>query len=191
MTDSLLLVLFFFLALTVILSALWLIVPAFYGPPSVPTKVSRIHKALELANLKPDEALYDLGSGDGRVLIVAAREFGARAVGIEIGPVQRAVSWLKVVRSGVRHKVRIEAGDYFKAQLGAADVVFLYATSKEVAKLAAHLPNAMKPGARLISISADFPEWEPTAFDERGLIFIYEMPPKPGSLTTYLLKKAG
>lgn len=191
MTDSLLLTLIFFLALTVLLSALWLVVPAFYGPPSVPTKVSRIRNALELANLKTDEVIYDLGSGDGRVLILAAREFGAQAVGIEIGPVQRLLSWLKVLRSGIRHNVRIEAGNYHKANLRAADVVFIYATSKEVAKLAAHLPNAMKAGARLVSISADFPEWEPTAFDERELIFVYEMPPKPGSLTTYLLKKAG
>ena len=191
MTDSLLLVLIFLLALTVILSALWLVVPAFYGPPSVPTRVSRIRRALELANLKPDEVLYDLGSGDGRVLIVAAREFGAQAVGIEIGPVQRLFSWVKVLRSGLRHKVRIEAGDYFKSDLRAADVVFLYATSKEVAKLAPHLAARMTPGARLISISADFPEWEPAAFDERELIFVYEMPPKPGSLTTYLLKKTG
>lgn len=190
MTDSLILLLFLFLALTVILSALWLVVPAFYGPPSVPTKVSRIRKALELANLKPDEVLYDLGSGDGRVLILAAREFGAQAVGIEIGPVQRLFSWLNALRSGVRHKVRIEAGNYYRSNLHAADVVFLYATSKEVAKLAPHLEKQMKPGARLISISADFPEWEPSTFDDRELIFVYEMPPKPGSLTTYLLKKA-
>ena len=48
----------------------------------------------------------------------------------------------------------------------------------------------MKPGSRLVSISADFPEWEPSAFDERDLIFVYEMPPVWGSLTTYLLKKS-
>lgn len=190
MTEFLLLVLFFFLALTVILSALWLIVPAFYGPPSVPTKLSRIHKALEMANLKPDEVLYDLGSGDGRVLILAAREFGARAVGIEIGPVQRLLGWVKVLRSGLRHRVRIEAGNYFTSDLHAADVVFLYATSREINKLAPHLEKQMKQGSRLVSISADFTEWEPSAFDERKLIFVYEMPPKPGSLTTFLLKKA-
>ena len=172
-----------------LIGLLWILVPAFYGPPSVPTRVSRLRKALELANLKPDEVLYDLGSGDGRVLIIAAQEFGAQTVGIEIGPVQRAFSWLKAIRSGVRHKVRIEAGDYFKADLRTADVVFLYATSREVTRLAAHLPKAMKPGARLISISADFPEWEPTAFDEQELIFLYTLPPTPGSLTTYLLKR--
>jgi SAM-dependent methyltransferase len=134
--------------------------------------------------------LYDLGSGDGRVLIIAAREFGAQAVGIEIGPVQRAFSWLKVLSNGMRDRVRIEAGNFYEADLHAADVVFVYATSREVRKLAAHLEKQMKPGSRLVSISADFPEWEPSAFDERELIFVYEMPPKRGSLTTYLLKTA-
>ncbi len=178
-----------FAILLLLVGLLWILVTAFYGPPSVPTRVGRIRKALELAKLKEGEVLYDLGSGDGRVLIVAAQEFRAQAVGIEIGPVQRAFSWLKALRSGVRHKVRIEAGDYFKADLRAANVVFVYATSREVAKLAAHLPNAMQPGARLISISADFPEWEPAVFDEEDLIFIYSMPPVHGSLTTHLLKR--
>jgi hypothetical protein len=70
-----------------------------------------------------------------------------------------------------------------------ADVVFVYATSREVTKLASHLEAQMKKGARLVSISADFPEWEPALVEEHELIFIYEMPPVQGSLTTYLLKK--
>jgi hypothetical protein len=70
-----------------------------------------------------------------------------------------------------------------------ADVVFVYATSKEVMKLAPHLEAQMKEGARLVSISADFPEWEPAAVDERDLIFVYEMPPTVGNVTTYMLNK--
>jgi ribosomal protein L11 methylase PrmA len=159
-----------------------------YGLPSRPTNPNRVRKALKLANLKPDEVLYDLGSGDGRVLIIAAREFGAKAVGVEIGPVQRAFSLLKVLYNGVSDRVRVEAGNFYKSDVRAADVVFIYATSTEVAKLASHLETQMKPGSRVISISADFPEWEPSLFDEQGLIFVYEMPPKPGSWTTYLLK---
>jgi hypothetical protein len=79
--------------------------------------------------------------------------------------------------------------NFYKADLHDADVVFVYATSTEVGKLAPHLEQQMKQGSRLVSISADFPEWEPSAFDDRDLIFIYEMPPLMGSLTTYLLKK--
>ena len=188
MTDILILVSFFFFILLFVIGLLWILVPAMYGLPSRPTNPNRIRKALKLANLKPDEVLYDLGSGDGRVLIIAAREFGAKAVGVEIGPVQRAFSWLKVLYNGVSDRVRVEAGNFYKSDVRAADVVFIYATSTEVAKLASHLETQMKPGSRVISISADFPEWEPSLFDEQGLIFVYEMPPKPGSWTTYLLK---
>lgn len=190
MNDFLVIFLYVLSVVLFLIGIVWILVPAFYGLPPVPTRLSRIRKALKLVNLQADEVLYDLGSGDGRVLIIAAREFGAQAVGIEIGPVQRAVSWVNVRRNGVRHKIRIEAGNFYKADLGAADVVFVYATSKEVTNLASHLEKQMKPGSRLVSISADFPEWEPSAFDERELIFVYEMPPKRGSLTTYLLKKA-
>jgi hypothetical protein len=103
---------------------------------------------------------------------------------------QIVVSWLRVLLNGIRHKVRIEAGNYYKADVSEADVVYVYATSREVPKLAPLLESQMKRGSRLVSISADFPEWEPSIFDEQDLIFIYTMPPKDGSLTTYLLKKA-
>ena len=190
MSDLFVLFLYVLSIVLLIIGVLWILVPALYGLPPVPTKFSRIRKALQLVNLRPHEVLYDLGSGDGRVLIIAARDFGAQAVGIEIGPVQRAVSWMNVLRNGVRQKVRIEAGNFYQSDLGAADVVFVYATSKEISKLAAHLEKQMKTGSRVVSISADFPEWEPFAFDERELIFVYQMPHKRGSLTTFLLKTA-
>ena len=190
MTDLLVLVAFFFFIILFIIGLLWVLVPAMYGLPSRPTHPNRIRKALQLANLKPDEILYDLGSGDGRVLVIAAREFGAKAVGIEIGPVQRLVSRVAARNNGVSDRVRIEAGDFYKSDVRNADVVFLYATSTEVAKLSSHLESQMKPRSRVVSISADFPEWEPSQFDEDKLIFVYEMPPKPGSWTTYMLKKS-
>jgi hypothetical protein len=173
-----------------VLALLWILVPVFYGLPAKPTKPDRIRRALKLADLQPDQTLYDLGAGDGRVLIIAAKEFGAKAVGLEVGPMQIVVSWLRVLLNGLRHKVRIEAGSFYKADLSEADVVYVYATSREVRKLAPLLESQMKEGSRLVSISADFPEWEPTIFDEQDLIFIYTMPPKEGSLTTYLLKRA-
>lgn len=171
-----------------ILVLLWILIPAFYGLPSRPTKPDRIRKALQLVNLQPDEVLYDLGAGDGRVPLIAAKEFGAKAVGIEVGPVQCALIWLRVVASGFSKKIQIQWGNFFKADLSKADVVYIYATSTEVAKLAPYLEKQMKPGSRVVSISADFPEWEPSTFDDHDLIFAYEMPPQTGSLTTYMLK---
>jgi SAM-dependent methyltransferase len=176
--------------LTFLFALLWIAVPAFFGPPSVPTRASRIRKALQLADLKPNETFYDLGAGDGRVLLIAAREFNANATGIEIGPVQCALMYLRAAASGFGNKIQIKWGNYFNADLSQADVVFIYATSKEVAKLAAHLEKQMKPGSHLVSISADFPEWQPSEMDDRNLIFVYVMPPKPGNITTYLMEKA-
>ena len=93
--------------LFLLISGLWLIVPALYGVPWIPTREKRIRKALQLAKLQPGETLYDLGAGDGRVLIMAAKEFGAQAVGIEIGPVQCALGWLRSWFSGGRQSIRI------------------------------------------------------------------------------------
>ena len=156
----------------------------------MPTNANRIRKALQLADLKPNEILYDLGAGDGRVLMIAAREFGAQATGIEIGPIQCALIYLRAAASGVGNRVKIKWGNYLNADLKDADVVFLYATSKEVSKLAAHLQQTMKPGSRLVSISADFPEWQPSMMDNHSLIFVYIMPPKTGNISTYLMEKA-
>ena len=178
-----------FFILLFMLALLWILVPAFCGLPSVPTKQERIRKALKLVNLQPDETLYDLGAGDGRVLIIAAREFNAKAIGIEVGPVQCALIYLRVAASGFGNKIQIMWGNYLKTDLSQADVVFVYATSKEVMRLAPYLEKQMKPGSRLVSISADFPEWQPFTIDEYELIFVYHMPPKPGNITTYLLEK--
>lgn len=133
-----------------------------------------------------NEVLYDLGAGDGRVLLIAAREFGAKAIGIEVGPIQCALIWLRAVASGFGNQIQVRWANFYKADLRDADIVFVYATSKEVVKLAPHLEKQLKKGARVVSISADFPEWEPLTFDERELIFVYEMPPKQGSLGTYM-----
>jgi precorrin-6B methylase 2 len=175
---------FFFVTL------LWILIPAFYGLPPVPTKPERIRKALKLANLRPGEVLYDLGAGDGRVLLIAVPEFGAKAVGIEVGPVQCTVIWLRAVASGFGNQIQIRWANFYKADLRDADVVFVYATSEEVMKLAPHLEKQLKDGARVVSISADFPEWEPKELDDLGLIFVYEMPPIRGSITSYMMKKA-
>ncbi len=172
------------------IALLWILVPAFYGLPSVPTKPERIRKALKLVNLQPDEVLYDLGAGDGRVLLIAAREFGALPTGLEVGPVQCALIWLRIVSSGLADRIKIRWGNFFKADLKDADVVYVYATSREVLKLAPFLQKQMKTGSRVVSISADFPEWQPSTIDEHDLIFVYTMPPKPGNITTYLLDKS-
>src|SRR6266545_7100275 len=109
-----------FFILLFLVTLLWILIPAFYGLPSVPTKPERIRKALKLANLQPNEILYDLGAGDGRVLFIATRDFGAKAVGLEIGPIQCALIWLRAVASGFGNKIDVKWENFYKANLSDA-----------------------------------------------------------------------
>lgn len=160
------------------LALLWILVPALYGLPSVPTNRDRVRAALRLADLAAGDAFFDLGCGDGRTLVIAAREFGANATGIEIGPVQCLVSVGNAIRNGVRSKVRVRRGNFYRADLRAADVVFIYATSRELSRLQAHLENQLREGARVVTVGSDFPDWEPTKMDRERLLFLYVMPPR-------------
>lgn len=150
---------FIALIVVIVVGALWILVPAVYGLPQVSTNPERIHRALELANLQPGETLYDLGCGHGRVLIMAAREFGAHAVGIEAGPVQCVVAWVNALRNGVRSKVRIEAGDFYKSDLRQADVVYMYLTSSHVGRIQKKLEKELHSGARVVTVSFDLEGW--------------------------------
>lgn len=163
-----------FAALFLLVSAVWLLAPAWYGVPWIPARRERIRKALELANLKPGETFYDLGAGDGRALRIAAEEFGAQAVGIEAGPAQCLWGWLKCRFSGSRHRVRMRCGDFYRADLSAAQVVFVYLTSAQTARLQTKLERELQPGARVVSLAADFPAWQPAALDRENLIFLYQ-----------------
>jgi len=170
-----------FLGFLLLIGVLWLLVPALYGLPWIPTREKRIRRALELAELRPGETLYDLGAGDGRVLVMGAREFGADAVGIEVGPVQCALGWLRILFSGSRGKASIRCGNFYKADLSGADVVFVYLTSSQTSMLRPLLERDLRPGARVVSIAADFPDWEPLTMDRESLIFVYRIPPLSGS----------
>lgn len=175
--------------IVLLLCGLWILVPMLYGPPWIPTRTDRIRKALQLARVKPDEVVYDLGCGDGRVLVIAAREFGARAVGIEIGLVQCAAAWLRAVLSGVKDRVLVRWGNFYRVDLKDADVVFAYLTSDQARRLEEHLASQLRPGARVVTISFDFPDLEPNSYDEEELIFLYEMPPKKGNLESFLVQR--
>lgn len=164
-----------FAALFLLGSGLWLLVPALYGVPWIPARRERIRKALKLANLQPNETLYDLGAGDGRALQIAAEEFGAQAVGIEAGPLQCLWGWLRCRFSGSRHKVRVRCGNFYRADLSAAQVIFIYLTSTQIARLQAKLERELRPGARVVSLAADFPNWQPTAVDRENVIFLYQL----------------
>jgi len=138
-----------------------------------------------LVKLQPGETLYDLGAGDGRVLVMAAQEFGARGVGVEIGPVQWTVGVFRSWFSGSRNRVRIRCGNFYRADVSNADVVFVYLTSSQTSRLQEKLACELKPGARVVSVAADFPNWQPSEVDRAMLIFVYKMPPSSGAVIEF------
>ncbi len=186
MNNTLWLIGYLLLAAFVIVYGLWVIVPFLSGLPWFATRRTRIRKALQLAQVQPGETVYDLGAGDGRVLIMAAREFGARAIGVEISPVHCLVAWLAALFNGVAGQVSIRLGNFYTARLGDADVVFAYMTSKEAPRIQRHLEQQLRPGTRVVTIAFDFDCWQPDDFDNQELIFLYKMPPTPGNLTSFL-----
>jgi SAM-dependent methyltransferase len=165
-----------------ILAGLWIAIPRLYGLPSVPARRKTIRQAMQLAQVQPGEIVYDLGAGDGRALVIAAREFGARAIGIEIEPVHCAVAWLTVLLCGVIRRVSIRRENLLHADYRDADVVMLYLTPALVERVRPHLERQLRPGARVVSLSFDFEGWQPSDIDIGHLIFLYHMPPKQGSI---------
>ena len=168
---------------------LWLVVPLATGLPWVPTRDRRIRKALQLADIRPGEIIYDLGAGDGRVLLAAARDFGARAVGIEVSPIHCLIAGLRARFSRVSRLVTVRWGSFYHADFSDADVIYVYMTSGQVKLLRPHLETQLKPGARVVTISSDLDGWQPEKIDRQDLIFLYRMPPTPGSVETYLSRE--
>ncbi len=189
MILKILLLLAYLISLLVLVYGLWLIVPFFYQLPWVPTAKDRARKALKMAMLQPGETFYDLGAGDGRILLLAAEEFGAKAVGIEASPLQYLFTAARCFFSGSRPNIRVRLENFYRSDLGDADVVFAYLTPKHTIRFQNDLAAQLKPGARVVAIAFDFPDWKPSDYDDKYLLFMYEMPPQAGGFAAYLAER--
>ncbi len=167
-------------------SGLWMIIPQLYGLPRGSARPKQIRQALRLARVQPDETVYDLNAGEGRALVIAAREFQARAIGVEVEPLHSTIAWLAALFSGVVARVSLRRHSLFEVELLDADVVFLSLTPSLMSRLQPDLVRRLRPGARVVSLSLNFEGWEPTGIDIGHLVFLYHMPPRPGSIDTYL-----
>lgn len=132
-----------------------------YIAPYVPSPPQVIRQMLILAELKPKEVFFDLGAGDGRAVIMAAKDFGARAVGVELREdlVKKALS--TVYEHGLQDKVTIVNGDMFTVDLSSADVVFLYLTTSANEKIKPKLEAELRPGVRVVSHDYEIVGWKP------------------------------
>ncbi|MGD0499551.1 MAG: class I SAM-dependent methyltransferase [Bryobacteraceae bacterium] len=129
--------------------------------PFVPTTDEAVQAMLKLADVKSTDVVYDLGCGDGRIVIAAAKTFGAHAVGIDINPVRIAEAKDNAKKAGVENLVRFEENDLFQADIHEASVVTLFLLSSVNLKLRPKLLQDLKPGTRVVSNTFDMGDWKP------------------------------
>src|SRR5215467_12566900 len=129
--------------------------------PYVPTTEEAVDAMLKLAEVKKGDIVYDLGCGDGRIVIAAAKNYGARGVGIDIDPQRIAEANANAKRAGVENLVRFEENDLFDANIKDATVVTLFLLSSVNLKLRPKLLADLKPGTKIVSNTFDMGDWKP------------------------------
>ena len=132
----------------------------------VPTPKSIVRAMLQLAALRRGETLFDLGAGDGRIIIEAARSFGAHAVGVEISP--EYITRIKERLAATGTKAELIESDIFKVNLAPADVITIYLSESANSRLVHKLNNELKPGTRVVSLDYALPGWAPKRQIEVG-----------------------
>lgn len=129
--------------------------------PYIPSTRLNVDEMLRLAEVGPRDVVFDLGSGDGRIVIAAARDYGARGVGIDIDAALVAASVDNARRAGVAERVVFRHGDVFAADLGEATVVTMYLLSSLIDRLKPKLLRELRPGTRVVAHDYGFSDWQP------------------------------
>ncbi len=140
------------------------------GAPYVRSPKKYVKTMIELAEIKPGELIIDLGSGDGTIVIEAARK-GARAVGIEINPFLVLWSRYRIKKLGLKEQAQIVKGNFFKYSLVDADVILFYLLPKIMNRLKEKFSRELKPGTRIISYAFPIPGWTPRS--QKNGVFMY------------------
>jgi SAM-dependent methyltransferase len=136
--------------------------------PYVATDYEVVDAMLAMAEVRPNEFVVDLGSGDGRILIAAARSHGARGLGVDIDPARIREARANARTAGVTHRVDFRRQDLFETPLGEADLVTLYLTEEVNRRLRPRILSQMRPGTRVVSHDFDMGEWRPDARQRIG-----------------------
>ncbi|MDM8527132.1 class I SAM-dependent methyltransferase [Anaerolineales bacterium HSG24] len=146
----------------------------FFGGMWVPSSMETVRKMLQLAELQQGQKLVDLGAGDGRVVLLAARQFEANAVGVEIDPLRALFANSLILFMGLRHRSWVYYADVFNFDLTGADVVVMYLTKATNNRLKPRLLAQLEPGVKVITRFA-IPGWNALLLDDNAMIFLYEI----------------
>lgn len=153
---------------------IWRIWSHFSGGEWVPTPDKIIDRMLKLAKVSKDDIVYDLGSGDGKIVLKAAK-LGAKAIGVEIDPLRVLVSRLKLKLSRLDKNAKIVYGNFFEIDVKNADVVTLFLLPKTMVKIENKLKKELGKGARLVSYRFTFKSWKPVKIDKESKIYLYRI----------------
>jgi SAM-dependent methyltransferase len=155
------------------------------NPPSLgnfaATPMPVVEAMLELAEVRPGEVVVDLGSGDGRIPILAAEKFGANGVGVEIDPYYVRISREAVAAKQLEDRVRIIQGNALDVDYRPADVITLYLPAQAMDMVRRHLEQTLRPGTRVVSYDSEVPGWKPLVvrrmlFGTERVIYLYRSP---------------
>jgi|SRR5690242_13398450 SAM-dependent methyltransferase len=151
--------------------------------PYVTSPEHAIDKMLQMANLRSGETLYDLGCGDGRILIAAAERYKVKAVGIEISDHLARTAAEKVKKAGLQNQVKVVHGNFMRTDLSGADVVTLYLATTANESLRPNLEHYLRPNTRVVSYDYPIPGWKPIETSEseghhgtNHTIYLYQVP---------------
>jgi ribosomal protein L11 methylase PrmA len=146
----------------------------------VPTSFDVVTQMLKLAEVTSKDVVYDLGCGDGRFVVTAARQFGARGVGIDIDPERIKEARELAKRTGADDRVRFIEGDLFEADISEATVVTLYLLTRLNLKLRPKLMKELRPGTRIVSHAFDMGDWKPEKTESVGgsTIYLWRIAPR-------------
>ncbi len=159
--------------IVIVIFVTWIAWSGVVGAPWVPTPKKRVRSMLEIAELTSEDTLYDLGSGDGRILVLAAKEFGAQSIGIEIDPLRILWSRFSIKRNKVSKMARVIRGNFFNISVSNASVVSLYQGYVINKKIRDKLAEELKPGTRVVSYRFILDGWTPVKTNEEESIYLY------------------
>lgn len=129
--------------------------------PYVPTPMAVVKGMMDLANVGEGDVVYDLGCGDGRIVITAAKDYGATGIGVDLNPVRISEARENAIEAGVEDKVKFFEGNLFDVDFSEATVLTLYLLPDVNLKLMPKILSEMKPGSRVVSHAFDMGDWKP------------------------------
>ncbi len=152
----------------------WLFWTEEWGAPWIPASQKAVDSMLRLSGVKKGSSVYDLGSGDGRIVISATR-MGAYATGVEIDPLRVWASRIRIGLAGLGKRAKIEHADLRLADLKNADVVTLFLLPDTLYKIENRLKRELRRNSRVVSYQFKFKEWKPVKADKANRVYLYKV----------------